>query len=335
MQEAVISPMGDDEGRIDGGVPLDVYAPLAPALTADPRFSTIGGVDLLARLTKDAQNYIQDCLSAEIDLNDQIHDLPFKYWLTRTPSEYWKARHSATYGFCSEQFKHIARDPRCALIDKIVSSHWRNGLYNPSWEEIEDCYAAISSFDLGLDGFEVRLDHTTAYKPSGYAFHELIHLDGALAYHVLHKGERVMTIGFSLVKGRRVLIQQVQLASKRGNRWLYRFPKNRLEFILERFCAAFPRHTIHLIDPEDLCNSIAAIYQGNIERIEKAILDPDNNPESSAGRELQDRIDAQRAKLAWFNEDRGRLEAFYKNTGRFEPVDVVTFRDNRHYRMAA
>lgn len=335
MKEPIISPMGDDEGRIDDGVPLDVYSPLAPALTADPRFSTIGSLDLFARLKKDARDYIQENLIASEDVNDQIHDLPAQYWLTRTPSEYWKARHSATYAFCPDQARLIARDPRCALIDKIISSHWRNGLYKPSWEEIEDCYSAISSFDLGIDGFEIRLDHATGYKPCGRAFHELIHLDGALAYHVLHKGERVMTIGFSLVKGRRVLIQQVQLASKRGNRWLYRFPKNRIEFILERFCAAFPRHKIHLIDAKDLCDSIAAIYQSNIDRIEKTISISVIGSESQATRDLQDRADAQRQKLAWFNEDRKRLEAFYKNTGRFAAVEAVTFRDARHHRMAA
>src|SRR3546814_1923886 len=64
--------------------------------------------------------------------------------------------------------------------------------------------------------------------------HSRTPLDGVFAYLVQYKGEHVMTLGFSLINDRQILLQQVQLKNRTGNRWLFRFPENRLEFIIDR-----------------------------------------------------------------------------------------------------
>ena len=332
MQEKAIHAQGDDDGRFDGGVPLPVYqGPIDPAMSDDPLFANLGGVDPLARLSEDAAEYVRAHLEGGSAPEDVIHDLPLAYWQTRTPSEYWMMRIAATYGFHHHQENHLERDPRLFLMGKIQSSHWRNGLHHAEWSEIVEAYKGIASFDLGLEGFEVRVDHTTDKRFRGYAFHELIHLDGALAFHLHHKGRRVMTIGFSFADGNRILIQQVQIASKRGNRWLFRFPSNRIEFVVERFSACFPRHSIHLVDGFDLCDSIADIYLENLQRSEKyaECLHPDHAEKKRA----RESVELNRSKIRVFREDRERIQSLYEDTGRFERGEAYVSRDIRHYRM--
>lgn len=324
-KEHIITPRGDEKGRIDGGVLLSAYAPLDPSLSSNPRFSAIGSVDLFARLNRTQTKIIERFLAGPLE--DSVHLLPAAYWNTRTPSEYWKARHFATYQF--EDEGHSAKlDPRAVLLGTIKRSHWAYRLYNPSWDEIVECYNGTAAFDLGLEGFEVRLDHTSPYKRCGPAFHEHIHLDGILAFHVYHKEKRVMTIGFSFAEDRSILIQQIQLASRTGNRWLYRFPKNRIEFILERFAAAYPTHNIHLINGSDLCRSILGLYERNIHRIEDYHA---RFPSESTGGE--DPAADQKAKAAFFRNDRARIEAFYNNTGRYTRGEVAIFHDMQHNLM--
>src|SRR3546814_4012996 len=78
--------------------------------------------------------------------------------------------------------------------------------------------------------------------------HSRTPLDGVFAYLVQYKGEHVMTLGFSIINDRQILLQQVQLKNRTGNRWLFRFPENRLEFIIDKFRSAFRGYRIHIVD---------------------------------------------------------------------------------------
>ena len=325
---------GDETGKISGGVPLSAYQDLleCPPTSANDTFH---GVDPYARLNPESKDYVQELLSIKTDPKECIHDLPLAYWKSRTPSEYWMMRLHAEYAFCLDTERALNLDPRHALLGKIISSYWRYSLTTPSWSEIADAYTGIASFDLGLENFEARLDHTHERDMKGPGFHECVYLDGALAFHIHHASKRVMTISFSFAKGRRILIQQIQLASKRGNRWLFRFPPHRLEFFLERFAAAFPQHSIHVTHEDDLCEAISSLYQKILETREKHVQFYETSPHKSEDdiAAARGKVVEQKAKIVAFNTDKPRLKAFYANTGRFQAIDTCEFRSIRYRRV--
>lgn len=132
-------------------------------------------------------------------------------------------------------------DPNYALFYKICMSlwHWGSEAYD-QWNRHVDAFNAVRSFDFGLEGFEVRLDFATYFNPMAWAcYHPDLYLDGAFGYCIYYKGEHVLTIGFSLSGEDRLLVNQVQLRKKKGNRWLYKLPKPLMEWVLGRMQATF------------------------------------------------------------------------------------------------
>src|SRR3546814_5464994 len=132
---------------------------------------------------------------------------------------------SASRNFDSKTHDAFDANPSHELLRKIKSSIWRWSLNDKSRNEVVDAYAAIRSFDLGIEGLEVTLDYTNGYNEQGMGKHSRTPLDGVFAYLVQYKGEHVMTLGFSIINDRQILLQQVQLKNRTGNRWLFRFPE--------------------------------------------------------------------------------------------------------------
>src|SRR3546814_16099610 len=89
-----------------------------------------------------------------------------------------KIRHSASRNFDSKTHDAFDANPSHELLRKIKSSIWRWSLNDKSWNEVVDAYAAIRSFDLGIEGLEVTLDYTNGYNEQWMGKHSSKPLDG-------------------------------------------------------------------------------------------------------------------------------------------------------------
>jgi hypothetical protein len=230
-----------------------------------------------------------------------------------------KISHSTTSMMCDsveDKFKH---DPELRLYYKIKSSMWRWGMGRGSWNEIADVYNQILSFDLGVDGFDVALDYTTSVNEKGRTEHSRKYIDGVFAYNVHHKGEHVLTIGFSVVSEYKVFVQQVQNVKPKGNRWRFKLPENLLEHVIDRFKAAFPQHEIYISDAEDQVNETIASYQRGLERAEKHNWEED--------------IAFFRSALENIIARKESIIDFYCNTGKYTRDEEKTANGFRHYKL--
>ena len=127
-----------------------------------------------------------------------------------------------------------------------------------------DSYEGLRNLSFG-EGFEVRLDHTNSINERGTAVYSRmappkpLWLDGEFGLLVYYKGKHVLTIGFSPTAAG-ILIHQVQLREKRGNRFIYKLPKPILEHVIDCFKAAFPTRPILLIDGAEAVRRVRKGY---------------------------------------------------------------------------
>ena len=205
------------------------------------------------------------------------------------------------------------------IVHKIQSSMWRWSRSKGTWNEIVDAHQYLRSFVFTDDpNFEIRLDHSTYHNPFGYSKYSRIFIDGTFAFLVYYKQNHVLTIGFSLLAGKKILLQQVQSSKRVGNRWLYRLPPNRLEFILELFQKNFPGYTLHVIDARSLVRKTLSDYQRallNAQQWYREYLSSNRNKDRlhEYAQECQDL----KERIRHLKKDAVRLDSFYRNTGRF------------------
>ena len=243
----------------------------------------------------------------EDDIVDNYHRLPLDCLADFSFDELCKLKYSSQIMMDStvyDLFERHANDYR--VVEKIRSSMWRWGCGRNAWNEVADAYNGIRNFSLGLGPeFEIRLDYTTGNNPFGYSEHTHLFLDGVFGFLVYFRGTHVLTIGFSVMAGRILLLQQVQLKNARGNRFLYRFPTPHLPYIITRMKAAFARHALHLIDGQDLVKKTEGDYA-------RALGWEENNSPCD-----QAHCTALRAAIAHLRADRHRIEQFYQNIAPF------------------
>jgi hypothetical protein len=200
------------------------------------------------------------------DFATQYHQLPLKALQRFTFDELYKLRCSTIMMMDASVEKHLEEDPNYRVLEKIRSSMWRWSLSREGWNEIVDAYDHLRAFTLGIPGFELRLDHSTHYNEFGRGQYSRIYLDGAFGFLVYYKGEHVLTLGFSILGGRQLLLQQVQSAKQVGNRALFKLPRNRLEFVLDRFAKCFPGYRLFIIDGASLGKKTLEDYRRGLER---------------------------------------------------------------------
>lgn len=271
--------------------------------------------------------------------------IPMNLYRSLSLDELCKVRFSCTFMMqrCVEDA--FEAEPRLAIYQKIVNGMWRWGCGRPTWNEIVDAYDAIRGFDMGIPGFEVTLDHTTSTNESGCGEHSRTYLDGVFGYLVHYRGEHVMTLGFSIMEGRRVLLQQVQLKSRRGNRWLFRLPRNYLEHVIDRFRDSFPGHGLFLVDGHDVIGRSLSSYRSELARAEEFQAETEQRLRKAADqdtayyeRRMVSRaaeIERLRKAVAHAEPEVERLGAFYASTGRYRRGEAVTVNRLRHYAIAA
>lgn len=315
------------------GIPLTSFAETLSYVPVHQNTRPVRSFDPFARFEKLRQYILVQHGTDTIE--SVLHKMQAPFFTKLGVEKGCKAMLSVHYALDSDVSSVICHDPSFDLVRKIANSIWQWGYARAKWNEIVDAWNGIRSFDLGLPGFEVTLDYTTGHNEMGYSRDARTFLDGIFGFLVHWKGEHVMTIGFSLAGNRRLLLQQVQAVRPTGNRWMFRLPANRMEFIIDRLAAAFPRHTVHVGDGMDYTGRSLASYTSGLNTLEERYERcKDKAPQNAA--ELSARIEALKTKVTALETDRPRIVAAYRDLGRHTLTDsVFSARSMRHYKLAA
>lgn len=328
------------------GVALSTYEPGAlRKVPAHLGRKPLKSFDLAERLGERVSDWVRDRYGeAGADLADIAHSIPMEVYKLLTVDELCKVRFASRFmmdGSVEDAFKE---DPRLSIFRKIVSSMWRWGVGRGDWNEIVDVYEGIRKFDLGHPDLEARLDHSTSFNECGYAEHSRTFLDGVFGFLVHHKGRHVMTLGFSVMSGRRLLLQQVQLKDRKGNRWLFKLPRNYLEHVVDRFQASFPRHTLFLVDGRQITSKSLNSYRDALVHAEKREAEARRkmdvgSPEDRAYRtraaeSYAEDAERLRTSISHLEAEVERLAAFYDGVGRFRFGRTIKVNHLEHREMA-
>lgn len=274
---------------------------------------------------------------------DYYPHLPLEAFSNFTIDELCKMRYSSIFMMHDTVRRLFETKARYEVVWKIVNSMWRWGYGRDVWNEVVDAYKLIRNFVFSADpNFETRLDHATYHNEFGYAKYSRIFIDGSFAFLVYYKKKHVMTIGFSIMEGRRILIQQVQGAERSGNRYLYRLPANRLEFVIELFQKNFPGYKLHVIDAGSLTKKTLSDYRNALEFGEKQRTRYEEEIKTCTGDELEysrrwlkeskDRCKALEEMIFHLKADTPRLVSFYQNGGRFKiGPEAIKVNNLAHY----
>ena len=148
---------------------------------------------------------------------------------------------------------------------KIKSSIWRYGCVK-SYRLVARYFNHLRSLQVANPGFELRLTWSSHYNEFGPSVHfrreKSLFLDGTFGVLVYYKGKHVLTIGISLARCG-VLISQVQLREKKGNRWLYHIGQPYLEWAVGIIADAFKGVKLWLVEGNSTVKAIRLSY-GNI-----------------------------------------------------------------------
>jgi hypothetical protein len=155
-----------------------------------------------------------------------------------------------------------------SLVWKVQHSLWRYG-GSRDYARFAACHNGLGRLAIDLPGFCVRITHTRYINIAAWAAHgrdNPIYLDASFGALLHYRGEHVMTVGFALsVHG--VLVAQVQLREKRGNRFLYKLPMPYLDFALDLLRRAFPDDDLYLVTGKSTTAAIRAAYGKHADRL--------------------------------------------------------------------
>lgn len=283
------------------------------------------------------------------NLLDIVHRLPSKAFGEFTFDELCKFKHSL-HDSCtsmSSSVEELFNDiPQYEVIRKINSSMWRWGYEVGTWNEVVDTYDSLRNFSLNFGpDFDIRLDYTTWYNQYGRSKYSRTYLDGIFAFLVYYKKKHVMTIGFSVIKGKRLLLQQVQLVKRFGNRFLYKLPKNYLEFVLDQFKTHFPHHQLFIVDGCSLIRKTIIGYMIPLKRERRkcaeyleCIIKAKDTESRKLFIGLYDRCltvsHALEEDVVHLIRDRSRIKSFYNNVGKFTLGYPMHVSGLKHHQIA-
>ena len=227
-----------------------------PGPDEDPNKPTIAQLPKLLN-AKRVKNYIQ-ATHDDFNWDDHNHRLPIECFAEFTTDEKIRVIHNNI--FMSELGEEMENNVEFNHFNKLRLAFWHWGS-TKSYAHFVEAYNSIRSFDFGMEGFETYLDHSTSCNERGYAnFHRNVYLDAELGFMIYHQGEHVLTIGFSPSKVG-VLLAQVQCATPKGNRWLFKLKTTLLEHVVNRFKIAFPGKDLYLINGQSLAEYTRNNYQ--------------------------------------------------------------------------
>lgn len=156
----------------------------------------------------------------------------------------------------SEEFRY---NPKYRVINKVENAlhHWCYGKKN--YNHLVYWYNSLSRFSFGISDTEVRLDYATYFNPWGYSKYTRTFIDGPFAYLIYYKGKHVLTVGFA-PSANGVLITQIQMKQKKGNRWLYKLPCHYIEYVVQCMSNMFHDTPLFIADGASLASHIRECY---------------------------------------------------------------------------
>lgn len=323
----------------------DVLVPVADEHSARP-LNSFSLLEVLGAKGPVLARYMKARRGETFDFTKNVHHLPVEAFQLLDVDHAAKLAASTDCIMLDESItKYLETNAVHLLVHKLRSSAWRWGFSRLDWNDTVASYNGLRSFSMGVDGLEATLDHTRWHHYHGHAEHSGTYLDGAFAYLVHYKGEHVMTIGFSIVGDRRLLLQQVQLKNAKGNRWLFKMAANRVEHVIDRLLAAFPGFTLFIADGADIGKDSLDSYKRSaakakemVKRYRTRLAANDNADTTDLKRYIKEaREEASRftAKAKALKADLPRLQALYANSGRHAQGDAWERNGIRHYRIAA
>lgn len=139
------------------------------------------------------------------------------------------------------------------LEAKIMSSLWRYGCRR-DYRTTVRYHECLKNLKLDMPGFEIRLTWSSYFNEFGPSVHlrgpgprDTVYLDGPVGILVYYQGQHVLTIGVALSRCG-VLISQVQLREKKGNRWLYQLGMPYMDWSLALVARTFKGIKLWLVE---------------------------------------------------------------------------------------
>ena len=324
------------------GVPLCTFADALRPLPAGVMDEPYARTDLLSLLDRGTVDELERRYGSKLT-SDGIRKLHRRHLEDVGFETICRIRASSMFAMSSSMEELFEEDPRHAMFDRIRSSMWHWGAGRPVWNDYVAAYEGLRSFSVDLPGFEARITWTNTSCDGNQSDHCDTWLDGHFAYLIHYRGIHVMTLGFSLADAGRLLVQQVQLASPRGNRWLFRIPGNRMEFAVDLFRRAFAAHEILVVDGVDLARRNIAGYTRTLLRQQRLVETLRKRRDGPEGNELT-RVRFNQAvieerqladQIEGLEADVPRLAALYGDCGRYRRADAQVVNRMTHYRLAA
>ncbi|CAN5219239.1 hypothetical protein BH11CYA1_BH11CYA1_34860 [soil metagenome] len=187
-------------------------------------------------------------------LQERLHDFRLA-WLQRhlTSAEILRALHERT--FSGKIDDDIYKHPHYIYGHKLALSawHWHTKCESSKvpWSRVGQFHKFFKAFDFVLPGFDVTIDHSVSWmnrRGHGQYTGRLIDpvsgdavegtwLDGEFGLVISRGGKHLLTLGVCTTNAG-ILVNQIQLKQKKGNRWLYQLPKPYFEYALERLLVA-------------------------------------------------------------------------------------------------
>lgn len=278
-------------------------------------------------------------------LADRARNLGMDDFKNLSVDQLFKLRRASIIMMSASVEDAIKSEPRLRVIHKIENSMWRWGTQRTGWNEIVDSYESIRRFSFHPD-FEVRLDYTTSYNECGYSEYSRTFLDGVFGFLIYYRGQHVMTLGFSIMGRRRLLIQQVQLKNRQGNRWLFKLPRNYMEYVVGCFRAAFPKHNLFVIDGGDLTSKNLNSYRSGLKNKEEYVTRTQSHLgrckpserdfyEQCLSSALEEYDELQR-RIEHIEPEIDRLTRLYRNTGVYAQSNTTVKANGlKHYGISA
>lgn len=168
--------------------------------------------------------------------------------------------------FASKLDDHLEEhDP---LIWKVRHALWRYGC-SRDYQRFVACHNGLARLAVDLPDFAVRITHTRSINTAAWAAHgrdKPLYLDASFGVLLYYRGEHAMTIGFAPSEYG-ILVAQVQLREKRGNRFLYKLPMPYLDFALDLVQRAFPEETLHLVTGTSTTSAIRSAYGKDADKL--------------------------------------------------------------------
>lgn len=145
------------------------------------------------------------------------------------------------------------------LYWKVQNCLWQYGC-GRDYNRMVRCYDGLTRLAFDAPDFDVRIVHTRGSNTAAWSWQiRDLYIDAPFGLVISYKGEHVLTVGFAFAADG-ILIAQVQLRKKKGNRFLYKLPKPYLDLAIDLIAAAYPDEPLWLIEGASAASAVKQSY---------------------------------------------------------------------------